>query len=267
MSSIPEHGEDALQEAEGAEVIEVALDAGHPLGRGCDVRLAGCPRQQSVGRAAIPRHACLPIPADGSGEEGRLIAHCGKPGFEQGIRASNERLLVDISTLCQHIFFEDVEPAVHDVAQRTLGRVRRCEPLHEPPVHGFELVEGRLGLRNLHLARDETLPAGPIGQPAGEERLSAAVITSHGLEDAPSGRHGFEVGIDGRLESFKANAERIEARAGDCAPPQGVDDLAGPCAADRHGWSLPVSEIPNCTRSVRLSNDTVSLSISTVITG
>ena len=248
MPCVTKHREDSLQESEGTEVVEVALDSGRTLGRGCDMWLAGCPRQKAVGGGPIPGHTGLSVAANRCGKQRCLIAHCRQPVFEECGRPGDEPRLIQFGTLGKDVFFQHVEPAVHNVSQGPFGCVRRCQPLHEPPVHGFELVQGRLRLGNLHLTCHEPLSASPIGEPAGEERLAAAVITPHRLEYATAGRHGFEIGIDCGLESFEAHAEGIEAGTGHRAASQRVDDLLGTGPADRggaHAYSASSSEMPN----------------------
>ena len=78
------------------------------------------------------------------------------------------------------------------------------EPFAQPPVDGLEVVQRRLGLGDLHLGGGEALAAGPLGQPAGDERLAGAVLAADRLE------HG-AAGGDGRSSSSKARGEAVEA--------------------------------------------------------
>ena len=248
MPCVTKHREDSLQESEGTKMVEVALDSGRTFGRGCDMWLAGCPRQKAVGGGPIPGHTGLSVAANRCGKQRCLIADRCQPVFEECGRPGDEPGLIQFGTLGKHVFFQHVEPAVHNVSQCPFGRVRRCQPLHEPSVHRFKFVKRCLRLGNLHLTCHEPLSAGSVSKPTGEERLAAAVVAPHGLEYATAGRHGFEIGIDCGLESFEAHAEGIEAGTGHRAASQRVDDLLGTGPADRgsaHACSASSSEMPN----------------------
>ena len=53
VARVAQDRQQALEEAQGGEVVDVALDPGGPLGRGADVRLAGEPGDQPLGRGGV----------------------------------------------------------------------------------------------------------------------------------------------------------------------------------------------------------------------
>ena len=61
LARVAQDGQQALQEAQRPEVVDVAFDAGGTLGGGGDVRLPGQPGQQPIGRGRI---ALRPGPGD-----------------------------------------------------------------------------------------------------------------------------------------------------------------------------------------------------------
>ena len=58
VAGVAQHGEQALQEAEGPEVVEVAPDPGGPLGGGGRRAAAAEPGEQPVGGRRRRRPAC-----------------------------------------------------------------------------------------------------------------------------------------------------------------------------------------------------------------
>jgi len=92
--------------------------------------------------------------------------------------------------LGQGVLLQGVEPGVDDVPQGALRGVGRGQPLAQPAVDGLQAVQRRLRLGHLHLGGGEAQLAGPVGQPAGEEGLAAAVVAADGLEHGPAALDG-----------------------------------------------------------------------------
>ena len=137
-------------------------------------------------------------------------------------------------TLGKDVLFEGVEPGIDDLAQRA-RRVRAGgQMLDQAAVDGLQLVQRSLGLGDLHLGRGHAPPLGPLGEPAGEERLAGAVLAPDGLEDGAACLDASELLVDGPLEPLHANGEQVKPRLRHGPPPQGVDDLRPPGRTDRH---------------------------------
>ena len=244
MPGVFDEREYPLEESQGPEMVKVSLDARHPFDGRRHVRLPGGPSEQAVGRRSVAGDRCHPVATQRGRELRGDGRDSGETAFEQGVGPlQEERGVVGRDSSGDDVFFENVKPAIDDAPKGTIGHRGRGEPLHQPAVDGFQLVEGSLGLGDLHLAGHVAALPGPISQPACEERLATAVVAPHRLEHAAAGGHGIKFGINRRLELLQADAERIEARPRHRAPPQRIDDLAGPLRADTH--HLPPSDTPN----------------------
>ena len=189
MPGVPKDDQKALEETQGAEVVDVPLHASRPFGRRRHVRLARQPGQNPFrGTLVVPGLGFTVAPQGGAEGRGRA-GDLGQSLFEQlGGPAYQGLLIVRTDRpLGQDILFQGVEPAVHDVAERSLRRISGREPLHQPAVDGLQPVQRGFGLGDLDLGGGEAQLAGEVGQPAGEEGLAAAVLPPDRLEDAPTG--------------------------------------------------------------------------------
>ena len=94
-------------------------------------------------------------------------------------------------------------------------------------------MQRRLGLGDLDLGGGEARALGPLGEPAGEERLAGAVLAADGLEGRAAPRDRGELVVDRRGEPVEADGEQVEPRCGHGAAPQRVDHLPPARRADR----------------------------------
>ena len=113
---VAQDDEQALEEAECAEVVEVALDARVPLGGGADVGLPADPGQQRLGHGAV-------VPGDGPsiGAERRckrrsVAGNLRETPFHEVGRPGEERLRVTLRDVAfgEDVFLQRVEPVVED---------------------------------------------------------------------------------------------------------------------------------------------------------
>ena len=116
-------------------------------------------------------------------------------------------------------------------------------------------MQRRLGLGDLDLGGGHAAPLGALGEPAGEERLARAVLSTDRLEYGPTRRHAVEFGVDGMLEPLHADGEQVKACLRHGSPPERVDDLVAAGRADRHrSRSYPPR---NCSLSKGMFSSTV----------
>ena len=178
-----------------------------------------------------------------------MVGDTGESLFEEVGGAGDEGDgIVSHGPLGQHVLLEDVKPSIDHAPQSAVGGCGGGESLHETAVDRFQFVEGSLRLGDLHFAGHEAPLPGPVGKPAGEKRLPAAIVAPNRLEDAPPPGHGVEIGIDGRFEAIEADTERIEARPRHGAATEGIDDLTGPFRRNAHRVASAPAGRPNCTR-------------------
>ncbi len=142
MPGVPQDDQYALEEAQCAEVVDVALDAGSTFCRRCYVRLAGQPSQDALGGRLVTSCLGFPVAPQGGTEHWRRGGDLGQTLLQQFTGAADQSLLVVRANgaLSQHVLLQGIKPAVHDVAECPLGRVSRGEPLHEPAVDGLQTV-------------------------------------------------------------------------------------------------------------------------------
>ena len=188
MAGVAQHHEEALEKAQRAEVIDLALDAGDALDVGPDVRLAADPRQDPLGDGSVTGRARLAIRAQRGGQRGRAARDLGKPLLHERARPLDQRLglILTDTPLGQHVLLQGKEPPVDHTPQRPTRHVAGRQPLDQPPVHRLQAMEGRLGFRDLHLARGKSESLRPLLEPPGEEGLAAAILAPHGFEDGPA---------------------------------------------------------------------------------
>ncbi len=249
IAAVAQHDEQPLQEAQGAEMVEVAADAGDSASGGRDVWLAGEPGQHGLRGGLVTRDRGAAIAAQRRGEGGgaagdldeTLVEQVGDGPLQRGRvgrvgRPSDENVLL-----------QRVEPGIDDGAQRARRERRGAQAFGEAPVDGLQPVQRRLVLGDLHLGGGQVHPAGPVGEPAGEEPLAGAVLPAHRLEHRAAGGHRGQVVADGGLEPAETDGEQIEPGFGDHAAAQRVEDLAAPGRAHLCRGVHP--RRPNCSRS------------------
>src|SRR4051794_16247804 len=118
------------------------------------------------------------------------------------------------------------------------------------------------GLGDLDLAGRKARPgARPLLQPPGEERLAAAVFSTHRLEATKPSRDCCKVSVQGCLKPLHADGERSEALARHRSPAQRVEYRgpalgAGHVAPPRSNWrrsrrksSTTSSAVPSIART------------------
>ena len=83
MAAVAQHGQQTLQEAQRAEVVQVALHAGvAPGGRG-DVRLPAEPGREPVGRCVVAGGVGAAVAAQRAGKAGSAAGDLGQPLLQQ----------------------------------------------------------------------------------------------------------------------------------------------------------------------------------------
>src|SRR5271157_4619920 len=126
-----------------------------------------------------------------------------------------------------------------------------------------------LGLRDLNLGGREANLAGTVGEPAGKEGFSAAILATDCLENTPARTDSSEFVLQGPIESFKAHRECVQAASRYGAPPQGIHDLQAALGADGHRGLLHQIELPeqqvtvelNCVRGIIAAQDRVAVDV------
>lgn len=111
---VAQHRQQALEESEGTEVVEVAPHSGGPLNRGCDMRLPAEPSEQAPRLRAVARGLGQSVlPQHGSERRG-VLRDCREPLVHQ-----LERIFVrgGSTGLGGGVLIEEVEPTVDDVTQ------------------------------------------------------------------------------------------------------------------------------------------------------
>jgi hypothetical protein len=152
------------------------------------------------------------------------------------LRGAGQQLPLGVEpALGQGVLLQRVEPGVDDVPQSPPRGVGRGQPLTQPAVDCLQAVQRRFRLGDLHLRGGEAQPAGPVGQPAGEEGLAAAVVPADGLEHGPPAPDGQQFLLQGWPEAFQTYGEGVEAAVRDGAATQSIDDLLTSPGADGHG--------------------------------
>ena len=91
MSAVPQHRQQALEEAERTEVVEVSADTGGTPGGGGHGLL---PPSQAISASARLRHprSDLPVAAQGRGERRRGSCDIGQPLFQQHVHGLRQLL-------------------------------------------------------------------------------------------------------------------------------------------------------------------------------
>ena len=191
------------------------MTPGGAPGGGGHVGLAADPGEQCLRGRLVAVAGRLPVGAQRRGERGRGPRDGRQPAFEQLIDGLGQGLRVVLGdhALGEHVLFEGVEPGVDDLAERARRVGGGRQLLDETAVDGLQLVQRCLGLGDLHLGGGHAAPLGPLGEPAGEERLARAVLAAHRLEGGPAGRDAVQFFVDGALEPLHADREQVKARA------------------------------------------------------
>ncbi len=244
-------------------MIDVAFDAGGPADARRHVGLTGQPGDETVGHRVVRALQGPAIGAKGGGKRRGHLGHRGQADLHQGLGAGDQRLLVQgvHAPVGQHILLQGVEPAVEDAAEGAFAGIRRGDALDQAAVDRLHAVQGRLGLRDLHLAGRKPPAARSFLQPAAEEGLAGPVLPAHRLEHAPAERGRGQFVIQGLLEALSPDGEGVQPVPGHGPATQGIDDL-GPSLRTKHvapaNW--------NCTRSSSLSSCTCAAVSSRVST-
>lgn len=241
VAGVGEDGEQSAEEAEGEEMVEVALDAGAAFDRGRDVRLPAEPRDQAVGAVVVTVGEHPSIGADRHREHRRARRHVGEAPFEQ---------VVDAGSLFRRVVFDGEQPRVEDRSQRGRRDRRGPQRFDAAPVHRFEFVQRRVDLVDLHLGDREAAFGGAVGEPAREERLAGAVVATHRLEHGAAAGDDGQFGVEFGFEAAQSDGELVESVGRHGAAAQRVEDLATSARGDRRGHEPS----PNCSRSAASSS-------------
>ena len=109
-----------------------------------------------------------PVGAQDSGEGWIGAADVGQSRFDEtvGCRGQGGFVVFVDRAVGQDVFLQHEEPAVDQRSEGTSVTVADGEAFDESAVHGLEVMQRRLGLGDLDLARDEPGPTGTIGDPS-----------------------------------------------------------------------------------------------------
>ena len=222
-AGVAQDDEQALEEAEGAEVIEVALDASVPLGRGADVGLPADPGQQRVGGGAlVPRHGPSPG-AERRCERRRVAGDRSETPFHEIGRPRQERFAASPSAtppLGQNVFLQRGRTScrgriggrtccVSAVERRSVSRrytvSRRCSGVSVSETCTSAVANPSRFARSCNQRTKKVLPLPYSPRTA----LNFALPAAHGCQ--LFAHHG--------LERLQADRERVEAAPRDGAAP------------------------------------------------
>ena len=231
MARVAEHVQQPLQEAQRAEVVELAPDPGAPLGRGRDVRLAAQPGRERVGAGAVAgRHAppgsrAAPRRRPGCARRPRPAAAPAarrppRPARPARVRPGRDRRRVASSS--------SVNSQESSTGRSALGgnaAVRSA--LAQPAVDGLQLVQRRLGLGDLHLGGGEARAAcARSASQRVKNVLPAPYSPRTALNAAPPPATASRSRVQRGREPVQPDREQVEPVGRDGAAAQRVDDLA-----------------------------------------
>lgn len=111
-------------------MVEVALDAGVPLGGGADIGLSADPGQERLGRGAVVPGDGPSIAAERRRERRGVAGDRREPPLHEVGRAGEERFpdAFRDAALGDDVFLQRVEPVVEDGPQGARLRIRGREP-------------------------------------------------------------------------------------------------------------------------------------------
>ena len=274
VARIAQHHQQSLEESQRAEVVQGAFDARLALHPGTHVGLSSQPREQSLRCGGVTRALGPLVATQRGGETGRAARHLRQAKLEQ--LGHRRRQVLRVGAGRQRVLLQREQPTVDHPCQRRGGQGVGGEVLDDAPVDGFQFVQRRLGLADLHLCGGKTCAAGAFLQPAGEERFACAVFAADRFEHRTTTTGDLQVFVDGGLETSQSHRQKVKAVGGHSAAPQCVDHLALPPRAHPCGTHRPpgpvvprlpsaTSATPNCSRSSGSSSTTVTPSGSTEI--
>ena len=243
-TGIPEHGQQPCQEAERGVVVDLPFHAGDPLDGSGDVRLTPEPRQKALGLRVITVRDGLAVGAKHRRERRRAAGDVFEAPLGQRIGRLQKSRFIRLADLTggEHLLLEGEEPAIDHRAKRTPAGLGRGQPLHQSPVYGLQVMERRLPLRDLHLARCEPSLAGVLRQPPAGERLARSVLAPDRLEPRAASLDDIEFVVEGGGEAIEADGESIEASLRHRSSPECVDDLAASLRGDHSStWNWVAS--------------------------
>ena len=159
--------------------------------------------------------------------------------FEQFPRAFQQsgRIIRIDRPLGQYVLFKREKPAVNNVSQGTLRTVGSGESLGQSSVYCLQTVQRSLRFGDLNLRRREALLPRGVCQPACKERLAAAVLATHGLEESTACADAPQFFLQNFFKATKTDGECVETVPWDRAATQSVDDFLTTLRADTHACS------------------------------
>ena len=164
-------------------MVEVAANAGGPLGGRRDVRLTAQPGEQPLRQSVIPVDRRASVAAQCGRERWRDPADGGQPLLQQRRDAVGEILQGRAGV--QRVLLHREQPGVDQRPQCTGGVLRGGQPFDDAAIDLLQVVQRRLAFGDLDLGGGEPALLGSLRQPAGEERLTGAVLPATALNIAP----------------------------------------------------------------------------------
>ena len=168
VAGVLQNQEQPTKKTQGREVIHVALDPGHSFHRCGDMGLPRQPASQAFGGGMVIRSLSPTVGSQGGSELRCCTSDLGQSLFQQLIGPLGKRLLVAgvDGAFGQDVFFQAVEPAIQDRAERTQEAVCRGKLFHRSPVNSLQPMKWGFRLGNLDLGDGEALSSWRIPEPS-----------------------------------------------------------------------------------------------------
>ena len=228
IARLPQELEQADQKRERGLAVHLALDARNLGHAAVNVGLAAEPSQQALGLGELPGELCPVVGPQHLGEGGVTPRQLGQLVLQALLRGVGEGGigLLDAAhpaDLLAHL----EQPAIHDGLEGADASVLSLQALHEPAVHGLEVVQGGVVDGDLHLAGGQAHGPGPRAQKPRGEGLARAVGSADPLAAPKAAGHGRQLAGHGVHEWVEPGGEMLQAPTGNHAATQGADDLVG----------------------------------------
>ena len=221
VARVAEDDKQALEEAEGAEVVDLSLHAGRAFDGSGHVRLRTDPGEDAIGQGDVPRGECGAMCPQCCCKRRRATCHLREPTLHQLVHAALQLDLVVLSDLprCQDVLLKRESPPLEHRAECSLLHISGRQTLDQSPIDGLQSMQRRLGLGDLDLRGRESGRLGPLAQPPGEERLAAPVVAPDRLELRTAAGDQTKFVVHGRRQPIEAYRECVETTLRDSPTP------------------------------------------------
>ena len=142
VARVAEDDKQALEKAEGAEVVDLALHARRALDGCGHVRLRTDPGEDPVGEGDVPRGEGGAMCPQRCCERWRAARHLREAALHQLVDAALQLDLVVLGDLprCEHVLFKRESPPLENGAERSLLHISGRQTLDKSPIDGLESV-------------------------------------------------------------------------------------------------------------------------------